>query len=233
MKTLRPGALTIMTAYPDPPFDVAADGELTGFDIQLMRAACGRLGLELNPLSFEGENFNDIFDSLADGRCDAVISGTTITPERAARVRFSRPYLKFNQGVAINRRLTPNVSSTKDLRGLTAGIQKGNTSDLVARKLLESGDIAAIEYYPYRGIETALDDLEAGTIGLVIKLHPVISALTAKRPDLSVAFEVPTGEELGIAYAPENSGLCDAVDQAIESLKASGDFAELKSKWLG
>jgi hypothetical protein len=41
---------------------------------------------------------------------------------------------------AVNRRLTPHVSSTADLRGLTAGIQKGNTSDIVARRLLVQGD---------------------------------------------------------------------------------------------
>lgn len=60
------------------------DGIATGFDVELMRAVCGRLRLELRPLSYEGENFNDIFAGLAQGTCDAVISGTTITPERAA-----------------------------------------------------------------------------------------------------------------------------------------------------
>ena len=47
----------------------------------------------------------------------------------------------------------------------------------MARRLLAEGDIADIRYYPYHGIETALDDLEAGHIGLVIKLFPVISWL--------------------------------------------------------
>jgi polar amino acid transport system substrate-binding protein len=129
MRTLIPGTLTILSAYPDPPFDVMKDGIATGFDVELMRAVCRRLSLELRPLSYEGENFDDIFAGLAQGTCDAVISGTTITPERAAIVRFSRPYLQFNQGIAVNRRLRPHVSSTADLRGLTAGIQKGNTSD--------------------------------------------------------------------------------------------------------
>jgi hypothetical protein len=61
------------------------------------------------------------------------------------------------------------------LQGLTARIQKGNTSAIVAQRLLAQGDIAAIRYYPYHGIGAALDDLEAGRIGLVIKLFPVIT----------------------------------------------------------
>jgi ABC-type amino acid transport substrate-binding protein len=61
-------------------------------------------------------------------------------------VLFSQPYLEFNQGIAVNKRATPDVASTADLRGLTAGIQSGNTSDLVARRLLAQGDIAGIRY---------------------------------------------------------------------------------------
>src|ERR1700691_2264884 len=228
MRTLIPGTLTILSAYPDPPFDIMKNGIATGFDIELTRAVCGRLSLELRPVAYAGEDFNGIFAGLAQGTCDAVISGTTITPERAAIARFSRPYLQFSQGIAVNRRLTPYVSSTADLRGLTAGIQKGNTSDIVARRLLAQGDIAAIRYYPYHGIDTALDDLAAGRVGLIIKLFPVISWLTREQPDLAVVMQVPTHEKLGIAYAPERADLCDAIDGAIEALRQSGEFANLQ-----
>ena len=233
MRTIVPGTLTILTAYPDPPFELMKGGIATGFDIELMRAVCRRLSLELRPLCYHGENFNDIFKGLAERRCDAVISGITITPNRAAIVRFSRPYLHFNQSIVVNRRVTPRVSSTADLHGLTAGIQKGNTSDIVARRLLAQGDIAAIKYYPYHGIGTALDDLEAGRIGLVIKLFPVTSWLTRERPNLAVAMQVPTHEQLGIAYAPDRADLCNAVDAAIEALHESGEFAKLQAAWPG
>src|SRR5262249_61587200 len=116
--------------------------------------------LTLRPLRYSGDDFNGIFDGLTTGNYDAVISGTTITPERSAVVLFSKPYLEFNQGVAVNRRLTPHVASVGDLHGLTAGIQSGNTSDFVAKRLLADGPIAGIQYYPYHGIPTELDALE-------------------------------------------------------------------------
>lgn len=53
--------------------------------------------------------------------CDAVLSATTITPKRAVPVLFSKSRLESNQGAAV----------------LPAGIRSGNTSDLVARCLLE------------------------------------------------------------------------------------------------
>jgi polar amino acid transport system substrate-binding protein len=124
--TLNPGILIVASAYPDPPFDVIEKGSAGGFDLELMRAICTQLDLALQPVRYSGYDFNGIFDGLAKHSYDAVISGTTITPERSAIALFSQPYLEFNQGAAVNRRLTPNVSSTTDLRGLTVGIQSGS-----------------------------------------------------------------------------------------------------------
>jgi polar amino acid transport system substrate-binding protein len=230
--TLNPGTLIVASAYPDPPFDLMENGSASGFDIELMRAICAQLGMSLQPVPFSGDDFNAIFDGLAKRTCDAVISGTTITPERSAIVLFSQPYLEFNQGVAVNRQLAPHVSSVADLRGLTAGIQSGNTSDFVARRLLAEGAIANIKYYPYHGIGSALDDLEAGHIGLVIKLFPVISWLVKDRPRLSVAMQVPTHEKLGIAFAKNNEGLCNAVNLALKTLRGNGEFARLQTRWF-
>src|SRR4030095_8584564 len=76
--TLNPGTLIVASAYPDPPFDIMENGSPTGFDIELMRLVCAQLGLTLQPVPYAGDDFNGIFDGLAKGTCDAVISGTTI-----------------------------------------------------------------------------------------------------------------------------------------------------------
>jgi polar amino acid transport system substrate-binding protein len=230
--TLRPGSLTVATASPDPPFELRRDGFSTGFDIELMRAVCRQLELAYAPVRYTRADFNGIFDGLAARTYDAVISGTTITAERAAVALFSRPYLQFDQGVAINARLTPNISGTADLQGMTAGIQSGNTSDIVARKLLADGVLANIIYYAYDAIDTAMSDLENGRIGCVIKLAPVIAWLVKERPALTVAFTVPTHEQLGVAVAKGNSRLRDRIDAAIDGLRTSGEFAKLAEPWF-
>ena len=229
---LNSGTLIVASAYPDPPFDLIENGSPGGFDIELMHAMCGRLGLALRPVRYSGDDFNGIFDGLAKRSYDAVISGTTITPERAAKVLFSNAYLEFNQGVAVNRERTPKVAAVADLRGLTAGIQSGNTSDFVAKRLLAEGTIAGITYYPYNGIATALDDLEAGRIGLVIKLFPVISWLVRDRPRLAVPLQVPTHEQLGIAFAKDNEALSAAVNRTLTTLRDNGEFARLETRWF-
>lgn len=231
-RTIQAGVMAVASALPDPPFDLDMPDGPGGFDAELMAAICERLGYTLRWTRFMGSNFNDIFDGLAGGTLDAVISGTTITPERAKIVLFSEPYLEFNQGLAVNVRRTPQVTSIADLKGQTVGIQMGNTSDIVARKLLGEGAIAGIKYYPYDGIGRALDDLTAGTIGGVIKLHPVISWLVKGRPELAVVAEIPTNEQLGIAFAKDNTVLCTAVNGALKRLKGDGQFAALCRKWF-
>jgi len=215
LQTIEAGTLLVASAFPDPPFEVEQDGVATGFDAELMRAVCGHIGLRWQLTKYEGEDFNGIFDGLRTHSYDAVASGTTITPEREKVALFSEPYLESGQSLIVNTTRTPHITSTDDLADKVIGIQIGNTSDIVAKELKEAGKLAGIRYYPYHGILDALDDLTAGRIGAVMKLLPVATSLVKDRPDLDVVQEIHTHEFLGIAFAPDNRGLRDAVNTAL------------------
>jgi ABC-type amino acid transport substrate-binding protein len=233
LQSLEPGVLLVGSAFPDPPFDIAREGTATGFDMELMRAVCERLDMRLTSVRYEGADFNGIFDGLHAGRYDAVISGTTITPERERVALFSEPYLVSGQSLVVNVARTPHITSTDDLTDQVIGIQTGNTSDIVARKLHADGKIRDIRYYPYDGILDALDDLSAGRIGGFMKLLPVMRCLVKDRPDLAIVQEIPTNEKLGIAFAPGNPGLRDAVNGALDELHSAGTLRQLEQRWLG
>jgi polar amino acid transport system substrate-binding protein len=230
--TLEPGVLRVASAFPDPPFEVTIDGTQTGFDVELMRLICEDLGLARHQVEYAGDDFNGIFDGLTDRRYDAVISGTTITPGREQVALFSDPYLEFDQGLVVNVTRNPQIKTIDDLHGRVVGIQVGNTSDLVAMKLLAEGAIGDIKYYPYHGILTTLDDLSAGHIGALIKLYPVVSWLVKERRELAVVQQIPTHERLGIAFAKTNVALCEAVNKSLASIKERGLFDALRRKWL-
>jgi polar amino acid transport system substrate-binding protein len=232
VRTIEPGTLSVASAYPDPPFEVTQDGVDTGFDAELLEAVCTHLGLRRRPVRFRGDDFNRIFDGLKEKTYDAVVSGTTITPERQRVALFSRPYLESGQSLVVNRVRTPHIRTVDDLGGQVVGIQVGNTSDAVARRLKAEGKLADIRYYPYSGILDALDDLEAGTIGGFMKLLPVTTWLVRDRPDLAVVQEIPTHERLGVAFALDNQPLCSAVDDALDAREADGTLGRLKKTWL-
>jgi polar amino acid transport system substrate-binding protein len=231
--TIKPGVLQVASAFPDPPFEVEVDGADSGFDAELMQQICRALGLTWQLTKYTGDDFNGIFNGLADASYDAVISGTTITADRQRVALFSAPYLEFNQGLIVNVGRTPHFESVADLQGQVVGIQAGNTSDIVARQLLADGAIADIKYYPYHGITTALDDLSAGRIGAFIKLFPVATWLVKSRRDLAVVQQIPTHEKLGIAFAKTNTALCAAVSKTLDDLKQNEFFDALCRKWLG
>ncbi len=63
-------------------------------------------------------------------------------------------------------------------------------------------------------------------------MHPVISELVKYRPKLYVPLELPTHEKLGIAFAKDNTRLCKAVNDVLDTLTKSGTLEVLKQRWI-
>ena len=66
------------------------NGELAGIDIDLARDFASRLGVRVR---FMETNFRDFMDRLDAGHCDVAMFGVGITPQRAERIAFARPYM--------------------------------------------------------------------------------------------------------------------------------------------
>ena len=218
--------MRIASAYPDPPFEVDR-AERSGFDADWTRALCAELGEPWEPVFYEGDNFEGIFAGL--GRdYDCVASGTTVTEHRRSLALFCAPYLRSGQSLVVNVERRPAVRSVRDLTGLTVGIQRGNTSDLIARTL----DLGHIEYYAYRDIPKALDDLEAGRIDGVLKLAPVMHAMTRGRPALKVVQEGLSEELLAVCVALGDEARRQKIDEAQRALAKRGELRRLADRWL-
>jgi polar amino acid transport system substrate-binding protein len=232
LQTKTPGILRVASALPDPPFELMDGNTPTGFDVALMQAICRELSIEWRLVRYTGSDFNHIFDGLANGLWDCVASGTTITPERQKVATFCAPYIASGQSLVCNVEKTPDVHSVDDLRGMIIAVQHGNTSEPVAHRLKAEGRVADVRTYAYHDINKMLDDLEAGTIGAVMKLAPVMHWLTRNRPALRVVQEKITDEKLGVAVALGNNALRQAIDDAQERLRAHGALDQMVRKWL-
>jgi polar amino acid transport system substrate-binding protein len=232
IKTLTPSILLVASALPDPPFEFVNGGKPTGFDVELMQAICGDLGLNWQLAHYTGGDFNGIFAGLADGSWDCVASGTTITKERQAVASFCAPYFESGQSLVCNIKKTPQVHSVDDLGGMSLGVQHGNTSEPVAQQLQVAAKVAAVRIYAYHDIGVMLADLEAGKIGAVMKLAPVMHWLIRNRPALGVVQEGITTEQLGLAVRLGNEPLRRAIDDAQARLRERGVLDKLIRKWL-
>jgi len=82
-----------------PPFEtVDQDGNIVGFDIDVVNAICERINCVAQ---FQTTAWDGIFAALANGEFDMIASGITITEERARVVEFTDPYHEVNQAVAV------------------------------------------------------------------------------------------------------------------------------------
>jgi polar amino acid transport system substrate-binding protein len=229
--TSRP--LRVGAALPDPPFELMGESGPVGFDIDLLRLIAQELGRSWQLVRYEGSDFNGIFSGLDADQYDCVASGATITPDREMMADFCAPYIESGQSIVVDVKRHPNVRSIADLRGLVIGVQQGNTSEPVARKLVAQGQAASVRSYAYHDIETALGDLSNGGCDVFMKLAPVMHWLVRDRPDLQVVQTGITQELLAISVRRGDATLRTAINQAQQRLRNDGTLARLAGQWLG
>jgi polar amino acid transport system substrate-binding protein len=226
--TLKVGA-----ALPDPPFELVTEQGPAGFDIALLQRIAAKLGREWQLVRYTGADFNGIFAGLESGAYDCIASGTTITPGRERIADFCAPYVVSGQSLVVDTRRHPDVHGINDLKGLVIGVQKGNTSEPVAEKLVAEHRAARVRVYAYDEIEKALGDLSTGGCDAFMKLAPVTEWFVRDRPKLAVVETGITRERLGISVRKGNTALRDAIDTAQAALIADGTVPALIKQWLG
>jgi polar amino acid transport system substrate-binding protein len=230
---MAPRTLKVGVALPDPPFELMDGNGPTGFDIALMQRIARHLGREWQLVRYEGADFNGIFAGLDSGAYDCIASGTTITPEREQVADFCRPYVLSGQSLVVDAVRLPNVRGIDDLNGLTIGVQRGNTSQPVADRLVAEHRAARVRVYAYDEIEMALADLTTGGCDVFMKLAPVTAWFVRDRPRLKVVETGITRERLGICVRKGDTVLRTAIDNAQANLLRDGMLPALINEWLG
>lgn len=219
------GVLTVATEPAFPPFESqGADGELEGFDIDLMLAIGETAGLEIQ---FESLPFDGIIPALQSGTVDAAISGMTITEERANTVDFSSPYFKAGLAIAVQEG-NDDIASFEDLEGKKIAVQIGTTGAGQAE------EIPGAEISTFDSAPLALQELVNGNVDAVINDAPVtLFAISSDNiTGLKVVGELLTEEFYGIAL-PKDSANLEAVNDALATMIADGTYAEIYQEWFG
>lgn len=82
--------LTVAVAEEYPPFEYYENGELVGFDIDLINHIADRLGYKIE---FSQMQFDALLMAVNAGKVDCAISGIIATPEKENAVNFTSPYI--------------------------------------------------------------------------------------------------------------------------------------------
>lgn len=212
-----------------PPFEWAdSEGNLLGFDLDVMRCVAVLQGFEIEVVSYD---WDIIFDDVGVGRVDIGASGATITDSRELKVDFSDPYWTSDQAILVKAGSELNVI-TALAGGNTVGAQVGSTGAGFIQGLIDEGiDVKLAEYSLY---PLAVLDLINGNIDAVIQDEPASAASAAVEADLSIAGVVITNENFGFFVAEgDPEGLLNLINEGVKQLKAMGVYDSLIAAYMG
>jgi polar amino acid transport system substrate-binding protein len=204
------------------------DGDIVGFDIDLATEVADRMGvdLRLQPIDWD----SNILD-LNSGDIDVIWNGMTITPERQAKIDFSKPYLANRQIVIVG--ADSGITTKADLAGAVVGIQLGSSAETAVNNDPDTRDSFA-ELARYQDNVQALLDLEVGRVDAVVVDEILGRYYISQRPgSFAVAEDSFAEEEYGIGFRQGEDAFREAVDAALDEMVADGTAAEISEKWFG
>jgi polar amino acid transport system substrate-binding protein len=203
-------------------------GEIVGFDIEIVTAIAQKAGIEVK---FVNTPWEGIFNALAQGDRDLLVSSITITDERKQTMDFSDPYFDAAQLIAVKE--NSKVAKFADLKKLKVGVQTGTTGDEAVSKLLgkTSTNIKRFESTPL-----ALKELESGGVDAVVADNGVVVHYVANNPGgkfKTVADKEFTPEQYGIAVKKGNTELQAKLNKGLADIKADGTYDKIFTAYFG
>ncbi|MDQ3956341.1 MAG: transporter substrate-binding domain-containing protein [Actinomycetota bacterium] len=235
------GALTVGSDYPYPPFEFEEGGELTGFDVEVVRAVADELGLENTDDHWQSVSFDTIFQQLRTGtKFDIVVAAVTayappgsaaeeVVNERRELVDFTKSYYPSLQSLTVDTEENPDIASVDDVpEGARVGVQRATTGAFYAEE--NFGD--SWELVGFAQAPPIYQQLQAGQLDAVFNDLPVSLDAIKDTPELQVVEQVETGEEYAMAVNKDNPELLQAINDALDTIYENGTYAEIFKKYF-
>ncbi len=229
--------LTVATNAEFPPFEsLDSDGNLTGFDVELMEAIGEKIDREIK---FDNMEFDGVVAAVSGGTCEAAISGLTINAKRSKSVDFCDAYYSGAAQILIvaadDEYYTGTTKEELDsqLKNQTIGVCTGFTGQAYAEGDEEWGfeKIEGATVKIYENISLAIADLKNGTINSIIMDDSTAKEAAEENKEVKV-IDIPlTVEEYGIAVEKGNIELVEQINNALAELKADGTYDNLLTKY--
>lgn len=229
--------LKVATNAEFAPFESIEDGELVGFDIDLMKAIGEKLGYKVE---FDNMEFDGVVAAVAQQNCDAAISGLTINAKRKQSVDFSDAYYSGAAQILIVAADDDHYTGTtkeeldEQLKNQTIGVCSGFTGQAYAEGDEEWGfsGIEGANVKIYENVSLAIADLKNDTINAIIMDDSTAKEAVSENSEDTKVIDVPlTVEEYGIAVTKGNTELIDQINKALDELKEDGTFDDILKEY--
>lgn len=209
-----------------PPFSyVDADDELTGYDVEVMRAVAEEAGWEPQ---FVQSTWDALFAALDADRIDTIANQVTITPDREAKYVFSEPYT-YSHGVIVTRADDDSIDSVDDIKGkIAAGSATSNWS-AAAKK-------AGAKLETVDQLAQAVQLLEQDRVDVVVNDNIAILDYLERTGSDGIKISASLGDEeaeQALAFRKGDAALADEASTAIKQLRKDGTLEEISQRYFG
>ncbi|MBF9016848.1 MULTISPECIES: amino acid ABC transporter substrate-binding protein [unclassified Oceanispirochaeta] len=203
------------------------NGEVAGFDIDLAKEVCKRMGVELKmqPIDWDAK----ILD-LNSKDIDVIWNGLSISDERKEKISFSKPYIANRQIIIVQ--AASGIDTKADLADQKVGVQLGSTADDAVNS--DEATVATLnELVKFQDNIQALMDLEVGRIDAVVVDEILGRYYISKKPGVyDVAKEDFAAEEYGIGFRKGEDAFVAEVNRIMDEMVKDGSAAAISKKWF-
>lgn len=223
-KTKSAGKIAFGVDDAYPPMEYRDEkNALVGFDIDFGNAIAKKLGLKAEWVTTA---WDGILPSLKSNKFDAILSSLSITDKRKLEIGFSEPYI-MGGPIIITKKDNTSIKSANDLKGKIVGVQLGSTGDNAVSEISGTKEVKK-----YDKIPQALLDLTSGRIEAVVADDQVGRYYVGLDASKYLVAGKLNDEPFGIGFRKEDKALTDAVQKAINDLKADGTLSKISLKWF-
>ncbi|MGK6314993.1 ABC transporter substrate-binding protein [Neorhizobium sp. DT-125] len=224
--------LVIGTEGAYPPFNnLEANGELTGFDVDIAKALCEEMKVTC---TFVTNDWDGMIPALQSKKFDAIVASMSITPERLEQVDFTNKYYNTPAAIAVPKDSPITEATPEALKGKTIGAQGSTSHANYAEKHMPDSELklypTADEYkldIANGRVDAAIDDVVVLSEWVKSDAGSCCKILGTLPGDAEIY-----GPGLGIAIRKGESALVAKFNDAIAAIRANGKYKEINDKYF-
>jgi len=211
------------------PFELTNQkGEIIGFDVDMAKRMAKALDVELELVSTA---WDGIIPSLVTKKFDIIMSGMTITEERAKTIDFAKPYIIIGQTALIRKDLAGEVKTWKDLDDAKFKVASklGTTGEIATKKMIPKA-----QYFSYETEQEGIMETVNGKVDAFIYDSPFNAVAFAQKGQGKLVFldEPFTDEPLGWAIRKGNPKFMAFLNGFLAEAKTNGTYDKIYTKWF-
>lgn len=224
------GSMTIGYTVYAPMNYTDENGEFTGFDTELAKMVCEKLGVEPN---FQEIDWGTKEVELAGKSIDCIWNGMTLDAEREANMNCTQPYVKNAQVVVVKKGTAYTDTSSLIGKTVVAEIGSAGETQILGGEDAEPDANLAQADYVGKSVQTdCLMEVKAGTATAAVLDMTLANAMIGEGTDyadLEIVDELAI-ENYGVAFR-KGSDVRDVVNAIFDELVADGSLGALAEKY--